>query len=134
MLPRFVHALTAGLLLAVCAGCSAPAAPPAPGQEQGLEIVGIQLLAGGDLARLDYRVLDIERARAALSGEVRLESESGATLSVMSVGRLGPMRQRPSATGKLQFILFTNPGRRLHRGESATVALGDTRVSGVPVS
>jgi hypothetical protein len=132
---RLILALIPVAAVALAAACAAPAGGPQhPGHEQGLEILGIQLLAGGDLARLDYKVRDVEKARTALAGDVQLLTAEGRSLTVMSVGRLGPMRQRPSATGKLQFILFTNPGRTLRRGETAILALGEGRISGIPVS
>jgi hypothetical protein len=120
-------------LAAACAGGPGGGSPHL-GHEHGVEILGVQLAAGGDLARLNYRVTDYEKARKALMGEVRLLAEGGETLPVVSVGRLGPMKQRPSATGRPQFILFTNPGRALRKGGTAVVALQEGRIAGVPVS
>ena len=55
-------------------------------------------------------------------------------LEVLSAGRLGPLRQRPSRSGKKQFVMFTNAGRALEPGASAVVVLGQARVERVPVS
>jgi hypothetical protein len=112
-------------------GCSAPGARP----ELGIEVLGIQLLAGGDLARLDFRVVDCERAKGTLAGEIAvLTADGGTRLEVLSAGRLGPLRQRPSRSGKKQFVMFTNAGRALEPGVSAVVVLGQARVERVPVS
>ncbi len=126
--------LAAGMLTAGCGAGPDGVAPSPLGHEHGIEIIRVQVLAGGDLARLDYRVRDIMKARETLSGDVRLVAEAGGTLPVLSVGRLGPMKQRPSPSGKLQFILFTNPGRALQKGGTAALDLGGGRVGGIPVS
>ena len=123
-------AFVALLALALC-GCSAPREHA----ELGLEVLGIQLLAGGDLARLDFRVVDYERAKRTLGGEIAImTADGGRRLEVLSAGRLGPLRQRPSRSGKKQFVMFTNAGRALEPGASAVVVLGQARVERVPVS
>jgi hypothetical protein len=127
-------AMGAALLLS---GCTGPApAPPRPGEEIGIEVLGIELRAGGNLAQVNYRVLDYETARRALQKELRLlGGESGAApLPVTSVGRLGPMRQRPSRSARQQFVIFTNTGRVLQRGSTASFLVGETRIDGIPVT
>ena len=118
------------LVLTPC-GCS----PARERNELGLEVLGIQLLAGGDLARLDFRVVDYQRAKRTLGGEIEiLTADGGTKLEVLSAGRLGPLRQRPSRAGKKQFVMFTNAGGALAPGDSAVVVLGDARIERVPVS
>lgn len=125
-------------LVPLLGSCTAPGSagtPAAPGRELGLEILGVHLVSGGDLAQLDYRVLDFQKAKAALAGEVRLVPEEGTgRLEVMSLGRLGPMKQRPARSGVRQFMLFTNTGRALKKGGSAAMILTGGRVSGIPVT
>jgi hypothetical protein len=112
--------LAAALALPLLGSCGsrAPSDPlQAQAWEHGIEILGVQLMADGDFARLNYKVVDYEKAKRALRGEVRLLPEgSERPLPVTSTGRLGPLRQRPSATGRQQFMLFTNQGRRSRRG------------------
>lgn len=103
--------------------------------ETGLELLAVELTAGGDLVRLNYRVLDAKRARRTLQGNLFLRAgEEGPWLAVTSAGRLGPMRQRPTTGGKRQFILFTNKGRALARGQVAVLFAGTTRIAQVPVT
>lgn len=126
-------AISVGLML--LGGCSTEPRVPLRGAEHGIEVVGIRLTGGGGLARLEYRVLDIEKARRALRQDLSIEATgSGAPLPVLSAGRLGALRQRPSATGKKQFVLFRNPHDALRRGETAVLRVGSARVPGVPVS
>jgi hypothetical protein len=129
--------LTVALIAVALAGCSRSDSPgPAlPGAELGIEVLGIRLLAGGDLARLDFRVVDYDRARETFRGEIAVLPAGGThALAVLNTGRLGPMRQRPSRSGKKQFVLFTNAGRALEPGATAEVVLGDARIPDVPVS
>jgi len=117
------------------AACRRAAAPSPPNNPLGIEALGVQLLADGDLARLDYRVVDEPRARAAFAGELRLYADGGSQpLRVMDVGRLGPLRQRPTVGGRRQFVLFTNPGRVLRRAGTAVLVCPAGRLAGIPVS
>ena len=129
--------LTVALIAVALAGCSRDESsePALPGAELGIEVLGIQLLAGGDLARLDFRVVDYDRAKETFRGEIGVLSADGThTLTVLNTGRLGPMRQRPSRSGKKQFVLFTNAGRALAPGSTAVIVLGDARIPAIPVS
>lgn len=131
-------AVAAGVLLLLAAACG-PRIPSDPMQarawESGIEILGVQLMGDGDFARLNYRVVDYEKAKRALRAEVRLSAEgSDRPLPVASAGRLGPLRQRPSAGGRPQFMLFTNYGRSLQKGGRALLQIGTSRIDGIPVS
>lgn len=130
-----VAAVTALLLAAAC-GPRVPSDPlQAKAWEHGIEILGVQLTGGGDFARLNYRVVDYEKAKRSLKGEVQLSAEgNGRPLPVASTGRLGPLRQRPNASGRPQFMLFTNFGRSLQKGGRAQLQIGDSRLAGIPVS
>ena len=108
-----------------------------PADSVGISVVGIQLLAGGDLARLNYRVTDYPLAKKSLGlgNSIRiLPAGTSRPLPVTEAGILGPLRQRPSRGGKLHFVLFNNSGRILRAGDRADVMLGKVRVAGVPVS
>lgn len=134
---RVIAVLAAALLvLAWACGPRVPSDPlQAKAWEHGIEILGVQLMGDGDFARLNYRVVDFAKARQALRGEVRLSAEgSDKSLPVASTGRLGALRQRPSATGRQQFMLFTNYARALHKGGRALLRIGNSRIDGIPVS
>ena len=119
----------------LCFAC----APQDPVQVQarklGIEVLGVQRMADGDVARLNYRVVDYERAKRALRGQVALLREGAASpLGVLSAGRLGPLRQRPTREGRRQFMLFMDPGRTLHGGDRVILTIGEARITGIPVS
>jgi hypothetical protein len=127
------------LVLPMLLSCgSRPPSDPLQAQawEYGIEILGVQLMADGEFARLNYKVVDFEKAKRSLKGEFRLlPADSDRPLPVTSVGRLGPLRQRPSSTGRPQFMLFTNNGRALQKGGTAVLQIGaKDRISGIPVS
>ena len=130
--------VAAALLLPLSVGCG-PRVPSDPLQaqawEHGVEIMGVQLMADGQFARLNYRVVDYQKAKQSLKGEVDLLAEGAdRPLPVASTGRLGPLRQRPSSTGRAQFMLFTNFAGTLRKGDSAILRIGDKRISGIPVT
>jgi len=130
--------LVLGLALLGCLGCqSREAQDPVQSAagEQGIEVLGVQLMADGDVARLNYRVVDYEKAKRSLQGEVRLLLEGPERpLGILSAGRLGPLRQRPARAGRPQFMIFMNPGRNLRKGDRVILAIGDARIPGILVS
>lgn len=108
---------------------------PAAEHPAGIEVLGIQLLADGGVARLNYRVVDYEVARRALRAEVRLYREGAdRALAVLSTGRLGPLRQRPVKDGRPQFMIFVNGEGGLRKGDRAVMTVGETRIVGIQVS
>jgi len=131
--------MTIALVTAVlCAAC-ASRAPEDPVQAEarryGIEILGVKLVADGDVVRLNYRVIDYDTAKRALKGQARLVPDGGdRPLPVMSTGRLGALQQRPNRMGRPQFMLFTNAGRVLRAGDRAVLVVGEARVAGIPVS
>ena len=89
----------------------------------------------GAFARLNYRVVDYEKAKRSLRGDVKLLPDGAdRPLPVMSTGRLGPLVQRPSSTGRPQFMMFMNPGHLLQKGGRATLKIGQSRIPGIPVA
>jgi hypothetical protein len=109
-----------------------PQPPPNP---TGIEVLGVQLMAGGDIARLNYRVVDYTTAKQALQAEVHLFKEgTDRPLGILSTGRLGPLRQRPTKDGRPQFMIFMNDARSLRKGDRAVLTVGKTRIAGITVS
>lgn len=137
---RSLSILVLALVLPMIPACgSRPPSDPLQAQawKYGIEILGVQVMAGGEFARLNYRVVDYQKAKRAMSGEFRLLPETGdRALPVTSVGRLGPLRQRPSSTGRPQFMLFTNHGPVLRKGDTAILQRigAQDRITGIPVS
>ena len=101
----------------------------------GVEVVGLRLSAVDTILDFRYRVVNPEKAAMLL--DRRLDPEihhhaSGMTLSVPVPGKIGPLRQTekfgPPKEGRVYFVLFSNPGRLVQRGDEATVMIGDFRV------
>ena len=134
--PLSILALALAPWLLAC-GARAPSDPlQAQAWKHGIEILGVQLMANGEFARLNYRVVDYQKAKRSLQGEVRLfPADDERSLPVASTGRLGPLRQRPSPDGRPQFMLFTNGSHTLVKGGTAVLEIGrKDRITGVPVS
>lgn len=131
-----VIAAAVAVSLFIACGSGAPSDPlQAKAWEYGIEILGVQLTGDGDFARLNYRVVDYEKAKRSLKGDVQLVAEgTDRPLPVASTGRLGPLRQRPSSSGRQQFMLFTNFARVLKKGDHAVLVIGTGRIDGIPVT
>ena len=101
----------------------------------GIEIVGIRPTAAGTMLDFRYRVIDPDRALPLLDrtrkATLVIES-SGEELAVPIPPKVGPMRQtvryEEATSGRIYFIFFANPGRRVTAGEKVSVVIGDFRV------
>ena len=137
-LHRITVAVAGALVLSLALGCGArvPADPlQAKAWEHGIEILGVQVMGNGEFALLNYRVVDYEKAKRSLKNDVQLAAEgSDRPLPIASTSRLGLLRQRPTAGGRRQFMMFTNYGHTLRKGGRAWLKIGTSRLEGIPVS
>jgi hypothetical protein len=118
--------LIAGVLADGCAGTGArEASRPAP-----IAVQSVHLSGAGHYVDLRYRVLDAERAQAALGPGVRprlIDEATGAVMAVPTTAKLGSLRQTQASQkpGRTYFVLFVNSGVR--EGSRVTVELGELR-------
>lgn len=141
--------------LALCAGLSAsradePAAPQAPAsspaasqrlEDLGVELVGVRLSGADFLIDLRYRVNDAAKAQALLERKVHpvlVNEATGDRYYVPQAPKLGALRQsatakQPVQLGKVYFMLFANPDRKLRSGEKVTLHAGESTVKGLVV-
>ncbi len=128
-----------GLALVSACAASRPTAHAAGVDAAGIRVEALRLSAAGYILDFRYRVVDPAKAAPLLDGKQRpyLLDGRGAKLGVPDTPILGSLRQT-SRNGKVStahsyFILFANPGKYLHAGDSVTLVVGDARVPGLTV-
>ncbi len=107
--------------------------PPPAQTAPGIETVSLRPTAGGYMLDYRYRITNSRLAESWLSHAPPPYLEIPATgekLMVPASPKIGPLRQqiRPGSTpkeGRLQFVLFANPGQRIASGQVVRVVLGD---------
>ncbi|MHC4159177.1 MAG: hypothetical protein ACYSSO_08880 [Planctomycetota bacterium] len=107
-------------------------------QQWGVQICGIRLSAADYMLDFRYRVIDPEKAKPLLSRQVKpylVDQESGAKLIVPAPPKVGSLRQKSNEplAGKIYFIIFSNPGRLVKRGNKVTVVIGDFKAENLIV-
>lgn len=99
-------------------------------QRAPIAVEAVHLSAAGHFVDLRYRVLDAERAQAALGPKVRprlIDEATGAVMAVPTTAKLGSLRQTQGTQkpGRTYFVLFVNRGMR--EGSLVTAELGELR-------
>ena len=137
----------AGLWLQLAGCASAPgavdpaAAEPASVEAvYGVKVEGLRLSAAGSMLDFRYRVLDAEKAAPLLDGKVQpylFDPAHGAKLGVPDTPVLGRMRQTSRnhniRTDHTYFILFGNPGKAVHSGDTVSLLLGQVKITDLTV-
>lgn len=102
----------------------------------GVELVSVGLSASGFMIDVRYRVVDALKAQALAERKVSptlINQASGDRYYVPNVPKIGPLRQsattkQPVLAGRVYFMLFANPDRRLRQGEKVSLHVGDAVV------
>ena len=108
------------------------------GESLGIKPLGVLLTAAGTMLQFRYLVVDPERSRPVFDQKNKtylVDEGSGTNFGVYTDTKFGPMRSssREPMAGKEYFILFTNPGRVVKRGDKVTVVIGDYKIERVTV-
>jgi hypothetical protein len=138
-LAEFISGLTVtaiallSLLWNTAAGASPPKGSSVSSSEKdfGIKVVSLRPTAGGQMLDFRFRVIDPEKAKAVLDKNKKaflLDSKTGKTLPV-PVSKAGPMRQATlqPETGRIYFMLFSNPGGLVKEGGRVSLVIGDFR-------
>jgi hypothetical protein len=103
----------------------------------GVDSLGVKWGESGEVIRFTYRVLDSERAR--MLNDKKLEPSlvdpaAGVKLVVPSLENVGQLRQSaPPENGKAYWMVFSNKGRLVKRGDRVSVVIGSFRADGLVV-
>lgn len=110
-------------------------------EDLGIQFVGLQLTAESFMIDLRYRVTDPAKSAVLVDQKIRpvlVNERTGDRYYVPQAPKIGSLRQtatprHPVQTGKVYFMLFANPDRRLQVGEKVTLYAGDAVLKGLVV-
>jgi len=91
----------------------------------------------GEVLRFTYRVLDPNKAKALNDKKnepVLIDPQAGVKLVVPSMENVGQLRQSaPPEGGKSYWMVFSNKGRLVKRGDHVNVVIGAFHADGLVV-
>lgn len=103
----------------------------------GVNDLKVKSAESDELIRFSYRIVDPERAEQLndVKNEPSLiDPKAGVKLTVPSLEKVGKLRQKgtPQA-GKVYWMVFSNRGRRVKRGDRVNVVIGKFQAAGLVV-
>ncbi len=104
----------------------------------GVKVLGIRLSAANHILDFRYQVIDPEKAAPILDRKYvpyLVDDATGQIMTVPTPPKVGALRQNTSrpAAGRSYFVLFSNPGRSVKKGDAVTVIIGDFRAKNLEV-
>jgi hypothetical protein len=103
----------------------------------GIDDLSVKWTESGEVIRFSYHVLDRGRAKALNDGQNEaslIDPRAGVKLVVPSMENVGQLRQTaPPEAGKAYWIVFSNKGRLVKRGDHISVLIGAFHADGLVV-
>jgi len=103
----------------------------------GIDSMGVKSVESGELIRFNYRVLDVEKAKALndkKSSPYLIDEKARVKLVVPSLEKVGQLRQSTAPeVGKVYWMVFSNKGNLVKPGNRVSVIIGKFRVDGLIV-
>lgn len=103
----------------------------------GVDSLGVKWAESGEVLRFTYRVLDPVKAQALNDKRNEpslIDPERGVSLVVPSMENVGQLRQSaPPEGGKAYWMVFSNKGRPVKRGDHVNVVIGAFHANGLVV-
>jgi len=103
----------------------------------GVDMMKVSYASSGNLIRFSYRVSDAELAKPLGSKDetpVLIGVRSRAVLQIPVMDKVGPLRQAtPPKAGQEYWMMFSNKGNLVRRGDRVNVVIGKFRADGLVV-
>ena|SRR5437870_6592066 len=103
----------------------------------GVDSLRVKSVESGEVLRFTYRVLDPSKAKALNDKKnepVLIDPQAGVKLVVPSMENVGQLRQSaPPEGGKSYWMVFSNKGRLVKRGDHVNVVIGAFHADGLVV-
>jgi hypothetical protein len=103
----------------------------------GVDSIAVKWAESGEVLRFTYRVLDPVKAQALNDKKNEpslIDPERGVSLVVPSMENVGQLRQSaPPEGGKAYWMVFSNKGRPVKRGDHVNVVIGAFHANGLVV-
>jgi hypothetical protein len=103
----------------------------------GVDSFRVKSVESGQMIRFDYRVVNVEKAKPLNDKKhtpYLIDASAGVKLVVPNMEKVGQLRQssEPEA-GKEYWMVFSNKGGPVKRGDRVSVEIGNFRVDGLVV-
>ncbi len=103
----------------------------------GVDSLSVKLVESGELVRFAWRVVDPDRAQVLSDKKLEpalVDPQAGVSLVVPTREKIGQLRQgAPPEPGKSYWMVFSNKGRKVKRGDRVSVVIGAFRADGLAV-
>ena len=103
----------------------------------GVDSLAVKWAESGEVVRFTYRVLDPNKAKALNDKKnepALIDPQAGVKLVVPSMENVGQLRQSaPPEGGKSYWMVFSNKGRLVKRGDHVNVVIGAFHTDGLVV-
>jgi hypothetical protein len=103
----------------------------------GVDSLSVKLAESGELVRFTWRVVDPDRAKVLSDKRLQpalVDPRAGVSLVVPTMEKIGALRQSQSPeAGKSYWMVFSNKGRLVKRGDRVSVVIGEFRADGLGV-
>ena len=103
----------------------------------GIDDLFVRSTESGELVRFSYRILDPQRAAQLNDKKAQptlIDPQAGVSLVIPSLEKVGQLRQSSTPEeGKIYWMAFSNPGRRVKKGDRVEVRIGTFRAQGLVV-
>lgn len=103
----------------------------------GVDSLTVKTAEAGELVRFSYRVIDPEKAKVLNDKKYQPAlncPEQSISLVIPSLEKVGQLRQSSTPeAGKSYWMAFSNPGRRVKRGDRVDVVIGQFKAEGLIV-
>ena len=103
----------------------------------GIDSLSVRWAESGELVRFAWRVLDPEKAKLLNDKKAEpslIDPQAGVSLVVPVMEKVGQLRQSaPPEAGRSYWMVFSNVGRLVKRGDRVTVVIGTFRAENLMV-
>jgi len=103
----------------------------------GVDSLGVKSVESGQMIRFSYRVTDVEKAKGLNDKKATpflMDEKARVKLVVPSMEKVGQLRQSSTPeAGKSYWMVFSNKGNFVKRGNRVSVVIGRLRIDGLVV-
>jgi hypothetical protein len=103
----------------------------------GVDSLAVKWAESGEVIRFSYRVLDPDHAKVLNDKKFEpslIDPKAGVKLVVPSLENVGQLRQSiPPEEGKSYWMVFSNKGRLVKRGDRVNIVIGQFQANGLVV-
>lgn len=97
----------------------------------GVDSLDVKAVESGEMIRFSYRVLDVNKAKTLNDKKYHpflIDEKAHVKLVVPQMEKVGQLRQSsPPEAGRVYWMLFSNKGRPVKRGDHVRIVIGNFR-------